>query len=52
MNDFFDSKFMSDLKAGQLPAVTVKIDSLTIAQLGVMIVVAGLILALIKSKLA
>lgn len=51
MDDLLKSKFVSDLKAGKLPTVTIRIEPITIAQIGLMIVISGLILALVKSRM-
>ncbi len=40
MNDFFNSKFVEDLKLGVLPEVKVKVEDLTIIKL----IIAGIVL--------
>jgi len=49
MNDFFNSKFVQDLKGGKLPAVEVKFSAESLVQLGVTLVLAAVIIMIVAA---
>lgn len=51
MNDFFNSKFVSDLKDGKLPPVEVEIETTSIALLAGAILLVGFILIVGKKMI-
>lgn len=44
MNDFFNSKFCTDLKNGKLPTVEVEITQKSVLTIGIVILICGVVL--------
>jgi hypothetical protein len=51
MNDFFSSKFMTDLEEGKLPPVVIEFDMLNILILCIALFVTGLLLIKVSKSI-